>query len=488
MNVASRFPGGLCCVRMRRIWLALTVSLAVHLLVVAIAVGVGVWRALSLVPAFKVQSISIDVVKDLPLGAPPEQQAGTEDEPPARAPRPRHRVAASRDGVSVPSSPDAAVPEPRTDAATSVRPHDGGGGGGIDGGRSRPGDLRENGPEGSRLIALLRLDRLRASAGSETTIAAIDQLLQLLPDRRRLVEGTGLDLYRDFDSLLIATPNPTDDAVTFLAVRHHLTDTALKSGLDRGAKAAHRPIEWQTIGGRPVGIRRQPAGTPQGLDRDDRILALPQTSLAIMATAAYAAQLLDIDSLARPSGASSIDGGAPDAQAASGPQRKPGARSRWPSIAARIEAEESAVPDEAAFMMMGTGLVAQAGGVTGYVSPPARGANDDMPPQPVGGELGPVPQVMTLLVGVESPFIEVIAEFKSAAETDRWEHDLPAWRRKALTNPVIILSGFASLIGRSELSRDGNTLRLRAGTSTEELQRLLNLIANLTRSALGRPR
>jgi hypothetical protein len=474
---------------MRRIWLALTVSLAVHLLVVGIAVGVGLWRALSLVPAFKVQSISIDVVKDLPLGAPPEQQAGTEDEPPARAPRPRHRVAASRDGVSVPGSPDAAVPEPRTDAAPSARPLDGGSGGGIDGGRRRPGDLRENGPEGSRLIALLRLDRLRASAGSENTIAAIDQLLQLLPDRRRLVEGTGLDLYRDFDSLLIATPNPTNDAVTFLAVRHHLTDTALKAGLDRGAKAARRPIEWQTIGSRPVGIRRQPAGTPrEGLDRDDRILALPQTSLAIMATAAYAAQLLDIDPLARPSGGNSVDGGAPDAQAASGPPRKPGGRSRWQSIAARIEAEESALPDEAAFMMMATGLFAQTGGVTGYVSPPTRGASDDMPPQPVGGEIGPVPQVMTLLVGVESPFIELSAEFKSAAEADGWERDLPAWRRKVLTNPVVLLSGFASLIGRSESSREGNTLHLRAATSTEELQRLLNLIANLTRGALARPR
>ena len=35
---------------------------------------------------------------------------------------------------------------------------------------------------------------------------AVDRLLVQLPDRHRLIDGTGLDLYRDFDSLLIATP------------------------------------------------------------------------------------------------------------------------------------------------------------------------------------------------------------------------------------------------------------------------------------------
>jgi hypothetical protein len=470
---------------MRRILLAFSVSLAVHLLVVAVAVGVGLWRTLSLVPPLKMQAITIDVVKDLPLGAPPDKQAESGDEPPARAPRHRHRIAASHEGVTIPSSPDAGTQESKTDAAVSARPRDGGGS--VDGGRRRPGDLRENGPEDSRLIALLRLDRLRVSAGSEKTIAAVDQLLLLLPDRHRLIEGTGLDLYRDFDGLIIATPNPMDDAVTFLAVRHHLTDAALKAALERGAKAARKPIEWQTIGGRPVGLRRPPAGAAhEGLDRDDRILVLPKASLAIMATRAYAAQLLDLDPLAQPS--SSVDAGASDAQGAGGRERKPVSRARWQSIAARIEAEESALPDDAAFMMMATGLFAQAGGPTGFVVPPTRGTSDDLPPQPVGGEMDPAPQVMTLLVGVEAPFIEVSAEFKTAAEANRWERDLPPWKRKLLANPVVILSGFSSLIGRAETSREDNTLHLRAETSTEELQRLLNLIANLTRTALSQPR
>jgi len=173
--------------------------------------------------------------------------------------------------------------------------------------------LRSNGPDGSRLIALLRLDRLRDSPDSENTIAAVDRLLVLLPDRHRLIDGTGLDLYRDFDSLLIATPNPTDDSVTFLATRHHLTDAALKVGLDRAAKAMQRPIAWKTIAGRPVGIRQQSkSAVPVKLARDDRILVLPQPNLALMATPPYAALLLGRDVLAPPKTSGSVDAGTAD--------------------------------------------------------------------------------------------------------------------------------------------------------------------------------
>ena len=40
--------------------------------------------------------------------------------------------------------------------------------------------------------------------------AALDGLLMHLPDRRDLLDGTDIDLYRDVDALLIATPNPLD--------------------------------------------------------------------------------------------------------------------------------------------------------------------------------------------------------------------------------------------------------------------------------------
>jgi hypothetical protein len=470
---------------MRRILLALTLSVAVHLGVVAIAAGVGLWRALALVPSVKMQPIAIDVVKDLPLGAPPDRQPVAADEPPVRVRKPRVRVPSVRDGVTIPSAPDAGTPELKSDAGVMAKSAPRDGGGSIDGGRRRPGDLRSNGPDGSRLIALLRLDRLRASPDSDNTMAAVDRLLLLLPDRHRLIDGTGLDLYRDFDSLLIATPNPTDDAVTFLAARHHLMDAPFKAALNRGAKAAKKPITWRTIEGRPVGIRQQDKGGAR-LDRDDRILVLPIPALAIMAPPPYATLLLGRDVLAAPTSDGAFDAGVADARASGGEPRKPAGRPNWPDIAARIEGEESALPDDAAFMMTAANLFV-APGNENVVVPSTRGASDDSPPQPVGGDTGPPPQSLTVVVGAETPFIEILAEFKTTAEADRWERDLPLWKRKIVTNPAVLLTGFSSLVGRAQITRDGNTLQTRIEVSTAELQRLLNLAANLTRSALARP-
>jgi hypothetical protein len=286
--------------------------------------------------------------------------------------------------------------------------------------------------------------------------------------------------------LLIANPNPTDDAVTFLAARHRLMDAAFKAALERGAKAAKKPIAWRTVAGRPVGIRQQSKGT-MVLDSDDRILVLPLPALAIMATPAYATQLLGRDVLVPPTQGSAVDAGSSDARASGGEPRKPTGQPNWREIAARIEAEDSAMPDDAAFLMTASNLFGSPASAS-YVVPSTRGASDDSPPQPVGADTAPPPQSLTLVVGVETPFIEILAEFKTAADADRWERDLPAWKRKVVTNPVVLLSGFSSLIGRAQITREENTLQTRIEVSTAELQRLLNLAANLTRTALARPR
>ena len=268
---------------MRRILLAFTLSLAVHAALVASAVALAAWRGFALVPPVRLAAIAIDV-KELPLGGGRSTGAKIEDEGP---PHPVRRPKAARTRVShaggvVALAPDAGA----ADASAQVGKGTSDAGHEADSGRRRPGDLRNYGPEGSRLTALLRLDRLRASSFSSSTVEAIDQLLLLLPDRRRLLDGTGLDLYRDFDALLIATPEPRNDKVTFLAVRHHIKDATLQAALDRGAAATGHTIEWRAEDGRPVGVRRPRAGVPggtAGLDLDDRIYVLPQPSLAVMA-------------------------------------------------------------------------------------------------------------------------------------------------------------------------------------------------------------
>jgi hypothetical protein len=134
-------------------------------------------------------------------------------------------------------------------------------------------------------------------------------------------------------------------------------------------------------------------------------------------------------------------------------------------------------------MMMATGLFGPVEGPAGYVVPPTRGQSDDQPPQPVNRGPSPTPQAVTLLVGLDPPFIDASAEFAEDADAERWERDVPGWRRKLLANPLLLLGGFSALVARVESSREGNTLHLRAETSPEELQRLLNLAAKLTLAA-----
>ncbi len=460
----------------RRSLLAAGVSLAVHVGLVAAAVGVSTWRMFAMAPPIRVQTIAIDLVKELPLGAPASKEPPRASEPPLPVRKPKHRAAAAKNGVTVVVSKDAGAPDAQPRPSPKREPMDAGS---IDGGRRRPGDLRSNGPEGSRVIALLRLDRLRASPEAEKTTAALDQLLMLLPDRKRLIEGSGLDLYRDFDSLLIATPNPADPSVTFLAARHHLGDASIKGGLDRGAKAAQKAIRWRTVDGRPVGIRQQPKVDPalSSFERDDRILVLPEPNMAIIATPAYAAQLLGVDP-ANPTIRANlyIDGGVSDGKPRL-PQAPP--RVAWREIVERIDAEDTAVPEDAAFMMSATNVFGPA--PSSLAAPATKGTADDKSPQGAA----PAPEVLTLVVGAQSPYIQIIAEFKTEADAERWEQDLPGWRRQLLVNPLVLVSGFSPLIRRAEVSRDGANLELRVDLAVEELQRLLNVVANLTRTAFA---
>ena len=472
---------------MRRALLAFTLSLALHAGFVVAAVAVAAWRGFMLVPPVRLATIDIDV-KELPLGGSRPPRAKIEDEGPPRPVR-RPKVARARvshEGVAVAPTPDGGTADSSARAGKAA--HDAGDE--ADGGRRRPGDLRNYGPEGSRLTALLRLDRLRASSVGSSFMPAIDQLLVLLPDRRRLLDGTGLDLYRDFDALLIATPEPHNDKVTFLTVRHHLKDAAFEAALGRGASANGQTIQWRVQDGRPVGLRRPRApapGEPESLNLDDRILVLPQPSLAVIAPPAYAEQLLGrpmrktvrVGTAAGDSGV--VDGGVADASAA--PPDKSRTGITWRELVARIDAEDSALPEDAVFMITAVNLFVLRG--PSPVVSGTRGAVDDVQDM---GPYGPTPQAITLVVGVDpEPYFEVVGAFANEEEARASESHLPVWKRRLMLNPMLLLAGFAPLLDRAELSREEQTLFLRASITGEELQRLLAVATNVARSLVGRP-
>jgi hypothetical protein len=439
--------------------IAFGVSVTLHAAAGGVVVGMAVWQGWKLSRNVDIELVSTRVteVKELPLGPPPPPKGSAETAARRRA-RARARAAAD-DGVKLATGDggaDGGAPSDGGNADAGARPDAGGDAGPPgrpDASGPRPRDLRDYGPEGSRLTALLRLDRLRDGPQAPATIAAVDQLLRRLPDRRRLIDGTGLDLYRDFDALLIATPDPMDDAVTFLAVRHHLTDQALMAALGRGADTAGRPIVWRTEGGRPVGSRR-PRRAPgdAGVDlieRDDRLLVLPRTGLAIIAPPAYAGLLLP----------------------RAGARAEPGAsEQRWRDLVARIDDENSALPDDAVLMMtasnvLGAGRRSRGGGAAPELSGP-------------GGL--PLPPYASVIVGVDPrPFLETTAEFARAADAKAWEARWPGLKQTLLGSPLLLLSGFGSIVARAEIQREDGTVTLRTTGTHEELRRVLGTISQL---------
>jgi hypothetical protein len=429
--------------------LGLVLSVLAHLGVIAIGLAMGA-RGFTGPVEVEIAGVKLEEVKDLPLGA-PESGEGKAREP-ARArnrapqPPPAEGTLASREGKdektggSSPATDDDAGPAPTS-------------------------DLGAYGPQGSRLTVLMRLDRLRGTDYA----APVDELLTRLPDRRDFVTGTGLDLFMDFDALLVATPNPLDPSVTFVAVRHHLDDAKVRAALNQAAKGSDHTLTWRTQGGRPIAERRaREAGAPR---RDDRLIVLAAPGLTVVTPRAYRALLL--------APATSPDGGVSDgagAKSAADPDGGAGAPSGappplkggWATLLTRIDAEEGLMPPDGAVMVNAVDIFKSRA--------PAPGE----PPILYGM---PVPAAINAVVGIaDAPFLDVVAEFKTEAPARQWETQWPVVQRKLRTHPLLVLSGFSALVTRAQLERQGHAVRLHLGVSRDETLRLLTMAAHfLTR-------
>ena len=459
----------------RRVSLAILTSLGLHLLVAASIVGSSLSGAWPQIPVdVEINDMSLEDLQDLPLGSPASGDKPSDAvlTPPPRAPL--HSKAKVRERKPEAPADSEAKPGPRSSAP------------GDDGGVAppRPTSVRAYAPRGSRVTALLRIDRLRGTVYAPL----VDALLLHLPDRRDLLEGTDLDLYRDVDALLIATPNPLDARVTFLAIRHRITDTELRAALERGARATGRRLAWRIERGRPFAERRSatpppailsPATPPPG-SRDQRLILLVAPHLMVVTPPAYRSLILGnrangAGASPKPDGGGAADGG-PD-----GTQRRgaPDDGSGWTALLRRIDAEDSVMPASAVAMVSVVDLFA------------ARGPG--AAPRPVGGTRGavdegpmadptllglPVPAALTVTLGVTpQPFADLDADFVNAADALRWEQEWPALIHKLLTNPLVIVTGFSGLIGRATLVRSETSLRIHVDATEQETTRILEFAA-----------
>src|SRR5262245_37921552 len=429
--------------------LGLVVSVMAHLAIVVIGLASGV-RGFSGPIDVEITGVKLEEVKDLPLGRPDDGEGKARAAARARnrgpQPPPAEGTLASREGKDDKTSGSAPTDDDAAPAPTS--------------------DLGAYGPQGSRLTVLMRLDRLRGTDYAPH----VDELLMRLPDRRDFVSGTGLDLFMDFDALLVATPNPLDPSVTFVAVRHRLDDAKVRAALNQGAKGSGHALTWRTQGGRPIAERHAREGSAPR--RDDRLIILAAPGLTVVTPRAYRALLL---APASPP----PDGGVSDGTAAKSPASPDGGataspsplKGGWATLLTRIDAEEGLMPPDGAVMVNAVDIFKSRA--------PAPGE----PPVLYGM---PIPAAVNAVIGIaDAPYLDVVAEFKTDAPAKHWESQWPTVQRKLRTHPLVVVTGFPSLVARAQLDREGRAVRLHLAVSRDETLRLLAMAAHFLAGRYG---
>jgi hypothetical protein len=427
----------------RRWTLGLALSVCVHALAVGALVGWSWLRGAA--PSrieIDVTGMRLEDLKELPLGAP-----GSPAPAPKPRPRPRPRAPDTTQKAGTLVTREAPA-KPQPGVSDAVADEAGGPG---------PTDLGQLGPEGSRFTLLLRLDRVKGTPYA----GPLDAVLVHMPDRRDLLEGTGLSLYDDFEALLVATPNPLDYRVTFLAARHHLADGPMRAAVDRGARATGRVVAWRNEGGRPWGERRARAGVAPPAARDERLIVMPTPGLVVVTPPAY--RTLPMVPARKPGlpAASGPDAGTVANVGGADPDAPPSPS--WSSLLRRIDSESGLLPPNAVAMASAVDLF-------------RRSANG--PVVFLGVELD-VPRAITAVLGVEpEPFLELTATFADEAAARHWEETWPGLQRKLRTNPYVVLGGMSSLVSRLTSAREGASVKLRLTATQDETVRLLQVAAS----------
>lgn len=146
------------------------------------------------------------------------------------------------------------------------------------------------GPANSTFYFLLVPAKIRKMAHAE---AAMD-IMASFPDFEYLVDAGGFDPLRDFDHLVISTPNITDPRQTFLVVDYKMNRDDVRRTIERAATRRGEVIEWLDEDGVVRGNPR-PAD-PTREDWDPRWFVLPEdTKIAAYIREEFVPSLLKED-------------------------------------------------------------------------------------------------------------------------------------------------------------------------------------------------
>ncbi|RMG95657.1 MAG: hypothetical protein D6705_13170 [Deltaproteobacteria bacterium] len=139
----------------------------------------------------------------------------------------------------------------------------------------RPSRVDRLGPTNATFYAFLVNRRIRRLPFAEKGI----EVMAPLPDFQFLVQGGGFHPLRDFDYMVIASPDVRDVTQTFLAVQYNLPREEVVQAVERAAERAGETITWEERGGYTMGNPR-PAD-PNRPDVDPRWIVFLDDRVAV---------------------------------------------------------------------------------------------------------------------------------------------------------------------------------------------------------------
>ncbi len=136
-------------------------------------------------------------------------------------------------------------------------------------------DIGMWGPEGARVVLILRNDRIRSSPHARN----VRRLLEASPDWNDLLGESDIDPLRQIDSMLIASADPRRTNRTFIAGVHQIRPTEITAALGEGFPGG---VDWSVEDDRIIGRPRD-----RGNVIDPRIFYVPTENVFVYTRPEY---------------------------------------------------------------------------------------------------------------------------------------------------------------------------------------------------------
>lgn len=194
-----------------------------------------------------IQGAMPEAPKQAPVVAPPPPEV----KPPAPATEP----------TPEPPKPEPPKPEPPKEPERDL-------------GGQKHSKVDELGPTNSTYFVMLVPKKIRKLSFAEQAL----DVMAPLPDFEYLITAGGFDALRDFDHIVIASPDLRDWRQTFLAVDYRMSRDEVQRGIERAAAANDESIEWIEENGIIRGNPKPLDGSP---DVDNRWFVLLEDHIAV---------------------------------------------------------------------------------------------------------------------------------------------------------------------------------------------------------------